>query len=101
MSGSCGILLMATGCKVERPEEIEKWQKGNFSGLRDYLEDLHSKEIITVFDDDTPNALKKYLSGRSDTFHWERPAPEVDYPTFLNEQYISLWQKTRTKSLKK
>ena len=101
MGGSCGILLQAAGCKVERPEEkkFEKWQKGNFEGLRDYLEELHSKGIITIFDDDTPNSLRKYLAGRSDTFHWKRPAPEIDYPTFLNEQYISLWQKIRAKPL--
>lgn len=102
MSGSCGILLQATGCKIERPENenFEKWQKGNFVGLRDYLEEMKAKNIITVFDDDTPKALKKYLSGRSDTFHWERPGAEVDYPTFLNEEYISLWQKTIAKPLK-
>ena len=101
MGGSCGILLQAAGCNVERPDEkeFEKWQKGNFAGLRDYLEELKSKGIITIFDDDTPSSLRKYLTGYSDiTFHWERPAPEIDYPTFLNEQYISLWQKTRTKT---
>ena len=99
MSGSCGILLQATGCKIEKPEQktFERWSKANFIGLRDYLEDMNSKNIITVYDDDIPNVLRKYLAARSDTFYWKRPAEGVDYPTFLNEQYISLWQKTRAK----
>ncbi|MBQ7197226.1 MAG: hypothetical protein IJS40_07435 [Synergistaceae bacterium] len=102
LSGSCGILLQAAGCKIERPEKeiLERWHKANFSGLRDYLENQKNKNVITVFDDDTPNALRKYLSGRSDTFHWGRPPEGIDYPTFLNEQYISLWQKIRAKPLK-
>ena len=53
MGGSCGILLQAAGCKIERPEEFEKWQKGNLSGLRDYLERNKSQNIITIYDDDT------------------------------------------------
>ena len=101
LGGSCGILLQATGCKIERPEAetLERWRKGNFSGLREYLDGMKAREVVAVFDDDTPPALRRYLSGRSDAFHWGRPAPEVDYPTFLNEQYISLWQKIRTKPL--
>lgn len=102
MSGSCGIFLKAAGCKIEAPEKesLERWQKGNFAGLRDYLEGLKEKNVIIVFDDDTPRALKKYLSDRPDAFHWRRPDAEADYPTFLNEQYISLWQKTISKPMK-
>ena len=99
MSGSSGILLRAAGCKIERPEELDKWMKGNFAGLREYLELNRSKGIITMFDDDTPAALKRYLSGRSDVFRWVRPSLETDYPSFLHEQYISLWQKIITKPL--
>jgi len=98
-SGSCGILLQATGCKIVKPEKenFERWGKANFIGLRDYLDGMSSQNIIIVYDDDIPNVLRKYLAARSDTFHWARPAEGVDYPTFINEQYISLWQKTRTK----
>ena len=101
MSGSCGILLQAAGCKIERPDSknFERWGKANFIGLRDYLESMKAKDIITVYDDDIPNVLRKYLAARNDTFHWTRPAEGVDYPTFINEQYISLWQKTRAKNL--
>ena len=99
MSGSSGILLQAAGCTVERPEGLEQWMKGNFSGLREYLDSNRAKGIITMFDDDTPAALKRYLSGRSDVFRWVRPSLDTDYPSFLHEQYISLWQKITTKPL--
>ncbi|MBR1656979.1 MAG: hypothetical protein IJ697_00745 [Synergistaceae bacterium] len=98
-SGSSGILLRAAGCKIDRPNDLEKWQKGNFSGLREYLDDVKNKGAAVIIDDDTPNALKRYLSGRSDVFKWERPSLETDYPSFLHEQYISLWQKITAKPL--
>ena len=99
MSGSSGILLQAAGCTVERPKELEQWMKGNFAGLREYLDSNRAKGIITLIDDDTPAALKRYLSGRSDVFRWVRPSLDTDYPSFLHEQYISLWQKIITKPL--
>ena len=99
MSGSSGILLRAAGCNVVRPEELERWEKGNFAGLREYLDGNKAKGINTLIDDDTPPALKRYLAGRSDVFRWERPSLERDYPSFLHEQYISLWQKIITKPL--
>ena len=99
MSGSAGILLQAAGCKILRPEKLEIWEKGNFSGLREYLDENKAKNITTLIDDDTPPALKRFLAGRSDVFHWVRPSLESDYPSFLHEQYISLWQKIITKPL--
>ena len=99
MSGSSGILLRAAGCRIVRPEELAVWGKGNFAGLREYLDSNKEKGITTLIDDDTPPALKRYLSGRSDVFLWERPSLERDYPSFLHEQYISLWQKIITKPL--
>lgn len=99
LSGSCGILLQATGCKIERPEaeSFERWKKANFSGLRDYLNSMAEKNIIAIYDDDVPSALRRYLGGFQGAFHWGRPAEGVDYPTFLSEQYISLWQRVRMK----
>lgn len=98
-SGSSGILLRAAGCKVERPEGLEVWQKGNFSGLREYLDEARTKGVAVIIDDDTPAALRRYLNGRADVYKWERPSLETDYPTFLHEQYISLWQKVIAKPL--
>lgn len=92
-SGSSGILLQAAGCKVERPEEIERWQKGNFSGLREYLDGARNRGVAVIIDDDTPAVLRRFLAGKADVYKWERPSMETDYPTFLHEQYISLWQK--------
>ena len=99
MSGSSGILLRAAGCKIIRPGELNRWEKGNFSGLREYLDSNKAKGINTLVDDDTPPALKRYLAGRSDVYRWERPSLDRDYPSFLHEQYISLWQKVITKPL--
>ena len=99
MSGSSGILLQAAGCNVIRPNGLELWQKGNMTGLREVLESNKAQGITTLIDDDTSPALKRYLSGRADVFRWERPSLERDYPSFLHEQYISLWQKIITKPL--
>lgn len=99
MSGSSGVMLQAAGCKVVRPEELSRWEKGNFAGLREYLDNNKAQGIMTMIDDDTPPVLKRYLTGRSDVFRWERPTLERDYPTFLHEQYISLWQKITAKPL--
>ena len=98
-SGSSGVLLRAAGCKVERPKEIETWQKGNFAGLREYLDEAKSKGTALIFDDDTPPVLKRYLNGKSDVYKLERPSLDTDYPSFLHEQYISLWQKITAKPL--
>ena len=98
-SGSSGVLLRAAGCKVERPEGLENWQKGNFSGLREYLDEERSKGAAIIFDDDTPPLLQRYLNGKSDVYKLERPSLETDYPSFLHEQYISLWQKITEKPL--
>lgn len=99
MTGSAGVLLRAAGCKIERPEGIEAWQKGNFAGLREYLDDVRGRGVAVIIDDDTPAALRRYLSGRADVYKWERPGLDSDYPTFLHEQYISLWQKITAKPL--
>ena len=92
-SGSSGILLQAAGCRVERPDGLERWQKGNFSGLREYLDEARGRGAAILIDDDTPAVLRRYLNGRADVYKWERPSLETDYPSFLHEQYISLWQK--------
>ncbi|MBQ3763493.1 MAG: hypothetical protein II869_00815, partial [Synergistaceae bacterium] len=92
-TGSAGVLLRAAGCKIEKPEELELWQKGNFAGLREYLDNAKSRGIAIIFDDDTPPALRRFFSGRSDVYKWDRPSLESDYPSFLHEEYISLWQK--------
>ncbi len=100
MSSTSGILLQAAGCKIERPEPeiLEQWRRGKFSGLREYLDEKKSRDVIIIVDDDIPRNLKKYLLARSDIFYWERPQlDKTDYPSFLHEQYISLWQRITKK----
>ncbi|MBQ7192753.1 MAG: hypothetical protein IJR98_00065 [Synergistaceae bacterium] len=99
LTGAAGVLLRAAGCKIERPEELELWQKGNLAGLREYIDETKSRGAAIIFDDDTPPALRRFLSGRSDVYKWERPSLESDYPSFLHEQYISLWQQIIAKPL--
>ena len=98
-SGAAGVLLRAAGCRVERPEGLDRWQKGNFSGLREYLDEAKNREAAIIIDDDTPPALRRYLNGRADVYKLERPGLDTDYPSFLHEQYISLWQKITEKPL--
>ena len=103
MSSTSGILLQAAGCKVERPEPeiLEQWRRGKLSGLREYLNEKKSRDVIIIADDDMPRNLKKYLLARSDVFYWQRPQldDKTDYPSFLHEQYISLWQRIIKKPL--
>ena len=67
--------------------------------MEKYLDEAKSKGAAIIFDDDTPPALKRYLAGKSDVYKLERPSLETDYPSFLHEQYISLWQKITEKPL--
>ena len=95
MSIYSGVLMQAAGCKIIKPssEDFTRWQNGNYANLREYAEKLNSQGIIILMDLWTPKLIKKYLSGRKNVFIWESPEPNQDYPSFLHEQYISLWQK--------
>ena len=95
MSIYSGVLMQAAGCKIIKPnaQDITRWQNGNYSGLREYAEKLNSQGIIILMDLWTSRNIKKYLSGRKNIFIWESPEPDQDYPSFLHEQYISLWQR--------
>ena len=101
LSGASGPLLRAAGCKVLRPDpqQFAAWGKGGTAGLREYLEARKAEGVIVVMDEGTPRALRRYLSGRSGTFKFGRPSLEQDYPAFLHDQYISLWQTLTTKPL--
>ena len=99
LTGSAGVLLKAAGCKVNRPENFSEWQKGSLSGFREYLDSQKSEGSIILIDDDTPANIARSLARRSDVYKWERPPLDIDYPAFLYEQYISLWQKITAKPL--
>ncbi|MBQ7734083.1 MAG: hypothetical protein IJT58_08720 [Synergistaceae bacterium] len=99
LTGSAGVLLRAAGCKVNRSENFAEWQKGNMSGFRDYIDSQRAEGSVILIDDDTPASIRRSLSGRSSVYKWERPQLDIDYPAFLYEQYISLWQKITAKPL--
>lgn len=92
LSGSSGYLLMAAGAKVERPESFDVWQDGKLEGFKEFLDSQRESNKAILIDDDTPANLKRYLTNKHDIYKWERPPLDVDYPSFLHEQYISLWQ---------
>ena len=100
LSGSSGYLLMAAGAKVERPESFDVWQSGNLDGFREFLDSQRESNKAILIDDDTPANFKRYLTNKHDIYKWERPPLNVDYPSFLHEQYISLWQKITSKRKK-
>ncbi len=99
LSGSSGYLLMAAGAKVERPESFDIWQNSNgkLDGFREFLDSQRESNKAILIDDDTPANIKRYLTGKNDIYKWERPPLDVDYPSFLHEQYISLWQNVTKK----
>ena len=99
LTGSAGVLLKAAGCKVNRSDNFDEWQKGNMSGFRDYLDSQRAEGSVILIDDDTPASIRRSLSGRSGVYKWERPQLDIDYPAFLYEQNISLWQKITAKPL--
>ena len=92
LSGSSGVLLMAAGSKVERPESFDVWQNGKLTNFREFIDSQRESGKAILIDDDTPANIKRSLTGKSDVYKWERPPLDVDYPAFLHEQYISLWQ---------
>lgn len=99
LTGSAGVLLKAAGCKVSRSENFSEWQKGSMSGFRDYLDSQKADGSVIIIDDDTPASIRRSLSNRHGVYKLERPPLDVDYPAFLYEQYISLWQKITAKPL--
>ena len=50
-------------------------------------------------DGGTPKALRRLLESRPEVFSFGRPPLTQDYPSFLHDQYISLWLKSTTKPL--
>lgn len=93
LSAFSGALLRAAGCKIERPDpqQAEALAKGNVKGLE-------GGELMVVLDSSTPKALRRALNGRPGTFFFERPPMTGDYPAFLHDQYLALWQRITLKA---
>ncbi len=101
LSGVSGILLQAAGCKITRPsnEILEQMQAGKNQILKDYIDDVRAKGYLIFIDAWTHKNIKRFLAKRTDVYSWSLPTVEMDYPSFLHEQYIALWQKTIAKPL--
>ncbi len=94
LGGASGALLQAAGCKIETPppEQLAEWARGRTSGLREILNAKWAEGVVTVLDSVTPKNLLHFLKGNSGVFRFERPNVNQDYPAFLHDQYIALWQ---------
>ncbi len=93
LTGTSGALLQAACCKIERPgpEQLAELGK-SFAVLRDFLNKKREEGVIIVADGGTPRPLRRALAGQAGVLFLQRPPLTQDYPTFLHEQYISLWQ---------
>ena len=93
LSGVSGILLQAAGCKIVRPSEeiLTQMQTGKAQILKNYVDDIRAKGYLIFIDSWTHKNIKKFLGSL--------PTVDMDYPSFLHEQYIALWQKTIAKPL--
>ena len=103
LSGASGALLRAAGCRVERPDirQLEGWSRSSQQQLRHFLDEKAAAKVVVVMDGGTPKALKGFLKGRDEVFSFARPPLDKSYPVFLNDQYISLWQKISATPLPK
>ncbi|MCR4818433.1 MAG: hypothetical protein K5841_05700, partial [Fretibacterium sp.] len=93
LTGASGALLQAACCKIERPgpERLGEWSK-NTAALRDFLNRKREEGMIIVADGGTPRPIRRALAGQAGVLFLQRPPLTQDYPAFLHEQYISLWQ---------
>ncbi|MCR5346587.1 MAG: hypothetical protein K6E38_02325 [Fretibacterium sp.] len=93
LSGSSSALLQAACCKIERPgaDRLAEWSK-NLTAFREFLSLKREEGVMIVADGSTPRPLRRALAGQAGVFFLQRPPLGQDYPTFLHDQYISLWQ---------
>lgn len=99
LSGASSALLRAAGCRMERPDLhlLDSWSRASPKQLQEFLEERIAQGVVLVMDGGTPRNLRSFLGGRTEVFSFARPPLNQDYPAFLNEQYISLWQKITAK----
>jgi hypothetical protein len=102
LTGHSSTLLQAVGCKLSRPSEAEwtawsAWREIN--RLTETVARLTEEKVSVVLDYSTPKAIRSTLSSNPAVFLIVRPRFDMDYPAFLNDQYISLWSKITSKPL--
>jgi hypothetical protein len=102
LTGHSGFLLQAVGCRLTRPSEAEwaawsAWRE--IAQLTDTVSRMAEEKVAVVLDYSTPKAIRSILSSNAAVFLIVRPRFDMDYPAFLNDQYISLWSKITSKPL--
>lgn len=100
LTGSSRALLMAAGCDIEAPdpERLKEWAKGRTAGLVELLDERRAEGVFVVADARTPRAIRRVLAGRPGVSLLARPQMDQDWPTFLHDQLISLWQDIEKRS---
>jgi hypothetical protein len=96
LTGQSSALLQAAGCRLTRPSGTEwaEWSAWKEMGkLTAVVSRLAEEKVAVVMDCATPKAIRGYLGTNPNVFLIVRPKPEQDYPSFLHDQYISLWSK--------
>jgi hypothetical protein len=96
LTGQSGALLQAAGCRVTRPSGAEwadwsAWKE--MAKLTAAVSRMVEEKTAVVMDCATPKAIRGYLGSNPNIFLIARPKPDQDYPSFLHDQYISLWSK--------
>jgi hypothetical protein len=102
LTGQSGALLQAAGCRLKRPSEADwaDWSAWKEMGkLTATVSRLLDEKVAVVMDCATPKAIRGTLGANPNVFLIARPKPDQDYPSFLHDQYISLWSKITTKPL--
>jgi hypothetical protein len=102
LTGQSGALLQAAGCRVTRPSEADwtnwsAWKE--MTKLTATVSRMLEEKTAVVMDCATPKAIRGYLGANPGVFLIPRPKPDQDYPSFLHDQYISLWSKITMKPL--
>jgi hypothetical protein len=102
LTGHSSTLLQAVGCKLTRPSEAEwaawsAWKE--IHQLTETVSRLAEAKVSVVLDYSTPKAIRSILSSNPAVFLIVRPRSDMDYPAFLNDQYISLWSKITSRPL--
>ena len=102
LTGHSGALLQAAGCTLTRPsdEEWAAWSAWKETGrLTGTVTRMAEEKTAVVMDYSTPKAIRSILGSNSAVFLITRPRFDQDYPSFLHDQYLSLWSKITLKPL--
>ena len=96
MTGHSGALFQAAACDIRHPtaDEWNAWSAWKEIGqLLATVSRMGEERVIVVLDHSTPRAIRHMLNANPAVFLIDRPRSDQDYPTFLHDQYISIWSR--------